>query len=60
MTQRLISTGAAARILGVTSQTIRDYIDAKKIAATKTLGGQNRLKEADILFLKAERADIFD
>lgn len=45
----LITTGQAARIAGVTRQTIQNHIhQGKLVAAAKTLGGHFRLEEQEV------------
>lgn len=43
MNPETITTTAAAKLLGVTSQTIRDWIRSGKIISEKTGGGHNRI-----------------
>lgn len=45
----LITTGQAARIAGVTRETIQNYIkDGKLIPKERTLGGHYRLDETEV------------
>lgn len=43
MNPETITTTEAARLLGVTSQTIRNWIRAGKIITDPTVGGHNRI-----------------
>jgi excisionase family DNA binding protein len=43
MNPEYITTTAAARLLGVTPQTIRNWIRSGKITTEPTLGGHNRI-----------------
>lgn len=44
----LITTGHAAKLLGVTSETIRNYIRDGKLRAVQTGGGHWRLDEQHV------------
>lgn len=44
----LISTGRAAKLAGVTRQTIQNYIHDGKLKATQTAGGHWRLEETHV------------
>ena len=44
----LISTGKAAKLAGVTRQTIRNYVADGKLSASKTPGGALRLEESEV------------
>lgn len=44
----LLSIGEAARILGVSVDTLRKYADDGRIPVTRTFGGQRRFKLADV------------
>lgn len=56
---KFLSTGEAAKKLGVSDQTIINWIKAGKMRAEKTLGGQNRVY-ADQFKTTAEQDRAFD
>jgi excisionase family DNA binding protein len=43
-----LTVGQAARLLGVSSSTIRRWIDQKKFSSLLTVGGHNRLLESEV------------
>lgn len=53
----LVSTGEAAELLGVSSQTIRDWVRAKRLKAVELPSGQLRIPqdEIDRIRMTAER-----
>jgi excisionase family DNA binding protein len=54
-----ITTTEAARRLGVTSQTIRNWIRSGKIHTEPTLGGHNRIpKDQPVLVAAASVTDL--
>ena len=48
MSDRFLSIGTIARRLSVTSKTVREWIRSGKLAATRTLTGRDRVREADL------------
>lgn len=48
-----ITTTEAARLLGVTSQTIRNWIRSGKIITEPTMGGHNRIPTNQAIFQPA-------
>lgn len=44
----LLSIGEAARILGISVDTLRKYADAGRVPVTRTLGGQRRFPAASL------------
>src|SRR5436305_1912865 len=48
MPETLLSTGAAAELLGVDRSTVRHWIHDGKLPASETVGGQYRIARADI------------
>lgn len=47
-TQELLPIGEAARILGVSVETVRRWDKAGKIASVRTLGGQRRFRRGEL------------
>lgn len=43
-----VTTGVAARLLGVTPQTVARWIDSGRLPAFRTLGGHRRIARADL------------
>jgi excisionase family DNA binding protein len=54
----LVNTKEAADLLGVTPQTIKNYIYAGKLASYKTPGGHHRLKVSDLGELAPQKNDL--
>lgn len=52
---RYLSTGEAARMLGVDASTLRRYAAAGQVRTTTTLGGHYRYLERDLRELVARR-----
>ena len=48
-----ISPGEAARLLGVSPRTLRDWSKKGRICFTLTLGGHRRYRRTDVLLLRA-------
>lgn len=44
----LVSPGAAAKMIGVSTETLRNWERSGKIKAVKTLGGHHRYKLEDV------------
>lgn len=51
-----ISPGEAARLLGVSPRTLRDWSKNGRITFTLTLGGHRRYQRTDVLFLRSALA----
>lgn len=51
-----ISPGEAARLLGVSPRTLRDWSKKGRITFTLTLGGHRRYRRTDVLLLRAALA----
>ena len=51
---RLLPPGEVARLFGVDPRTVSDWARAGKIGFRRTLGGQRRYLESDVLSLLAE------
>lgn len=51
--EETISPGEAARLLGVSPRTLRDWSKKGKITCTHTLGGHRRYRRADVLLLRS-------
>ncbi len=51
-----ISPGEAARLLGVSPRTLRDWSKKGRLTFTLTLGGHRRYHRTDILFLRSALA----
>ena len=45
----LLTTGAAAKVLGVSDETLRRWVDAEKIRHVKLPSGQLRFRRSDLL-----------
>ena len=59
MNPEYITTTEAARVLGVTPQTIRNWIRSGKLATEPTLGGHNRIpKDQPVLVAAAQITDL--
>jgi excisionase family DNA binding protein len=54
----LVNTKEAADLLGVTPQTIKNYIYAGKLTSYKTPGGHHRFKVSDLQGLAAQESDL--
>jgi excisionase family DNA binding protein len=54
----LVNTKQAADLLGVTPQTIKNYIYAGKLTSYKTPGGHHRLKVSDLQEMAALESDL--
>jgi excisionase family DNA binding protein/putative nucleotidyltransferase with HDIG domain len=54
----LVNTKEAADLLGVTAQTIKNYIYAGKLKSYKSLGGHHRLKVLDLEELAPQKSDF--
>lgn len=54
MNPEYITTTEAARLLGVTSQTIRNWIRSGKITTEPTMGGHNRIPVAQPVIAEAQ------
>jgi excisionase family DNA binding protein len=50
-----LTTSEAARMIGVSAQTIRVYVDSGKLAAQRTQGGYRLIARADAQRLRQER-----
>ena len=50
MNPEYITTTTAAKLLGVTSQTIRNWIKSGKITTEPTVGGHNRIPMNQAIF----------
>jgi len=48
--------GEAARLLGVSTDTIRRWVDEERLAATRTEGNQRLIVGADLARVAVERA----
>ncbi len=55
-TSELLTTGDAARILGVSADSVRVYERAGRLAATRTAGGVRLFTREDVERLAGERA----
>jgi len=53
--ERLLKIDEAAALLGVTTQTIRNWDNSGKLKAIRTDGGHRRFKEADINAIRKEQ-----
>ena len=53
MNPEYITTTEAARLLGVTAQTIRNWIRSGKITTEPTMGGHNRIPVAQSVISEA-------
>jgi len=53
MNPEYITTTEAARLLGVTAQTIRNWIRSGKITTEPTMGGHNRIPVAQPVIAEA-------
>lgn len=47
MEDRLITTTEAGKILGVSGQTVRDWIGANRLISIRTVGGKIRIRLSD-------------
>jgi excisionase family DNA binding protein len=54
--QDFLPIGEAARLLGVSVETVRRWDNAGKIPSVRTLGGQRRFRRADIAALMGGEA----
>jgi excisionase family DNA binding protein/putative nucleotidyltransferase with HDIG domain len=54
----LVNTKQAADLLGVTAQTIKNYIYAGKLKSYKSFGGHHRLKVSDLEKLAPQKSNV--
>lgn len=54
-----LTVGAAASILGVHPQTLRNYEAAGHISATRTMGGERRFRRGDVEDLRDNPPELY-
>lgn len=54
-----LTVGAAAEILGVHPQTLRNYQAAGHIDATRTIGGERRFRRGDVEHLRDNPPELY-
>ncbi|MDF0605107.1 excisionase family DNA-binding protein [Neisseriaceae bacterium TC5R-5] len=54
----LISTGEAAKLLGVSLRTIQLWVESNTLRAWKTVGGHRRLSRSEVEAMATQQADV--
>lgn len=45
----LIGVSEAARVLGITAETLREWADSRKVTTYRTAGGHRRFRRGDLI-----------
>lgn len=55
--EELMTPSEAARVLGVSADSVRDFSDAGKLPTLRTVSGRRLFRRGDVERLASERAD---